>query len=280
LNRVEPNNIYNMDCLEGMKLMADASVDMILCDLPYGTTACAWDSVIPLEPLWEQYRRIIKLNGAIVLTASQPFTTKLIASNMEMFKYCWVWVKSRSTDFVNAKNKPMRRHEDICVFSNGTTANGSLRRMPYFPQGLVYKPSHQYRPTPKMKNGGVVGERPSHVRGYDREWENYPTSVIEIPNPNNDTWHPTQKPIPLFEYLIRTYTNPGELVLDNCMGSGTTAIAAMNADRQYIGFELDPDYYTKATERINKHSGTNGQTIITPAPFMPLQEASLLHLFQ
>ena len=257
---LSPNSIYNMDCLEGMKLIDDTSVDMILCDLPYGTTACTWDSVIPFEPLWDQYRRVIKRNGAIVLTASQPFTTALIASNMTWFKYCWVWVKSRSTDFVNAKNKPMRRHEDVCVFSEGTTANRSLRRMPYFPQGVIYKPSHQYRPNPKMKNGGVVGERPSHTRGYEREWENYPTSVITIKNPNNNSLHPTQKPVDLFVYLVQTYTNPGELVLDNCMGSGTTAVACINTGRNYIGFENNTVYYDSSLKRIAKHSETLGQT--------------------
>jgi site-specific DNA-methyltransferase (adenine-specific) len=232
-----------------MKLIADGSIDMILCDLPYGTTSCSWDSVIPFEPLWKQYRRIIKDRGAIVLTASQPFTTALIASNMEWFKYCWVWEKSICGDIFNAKNKPLKKHEDICVFSNGTTANRSSRRMPYYPQGL--------RSTDKtVKNKETVraffAPRPSHEETYRQTQTGYPTSILKFPN-DRGGFHPTQKPIALFEYLIRTYTNPGEVVLDNCIGSGTTAIASINADRRYIGFETDAGYFKSAQERIQRH---------------------------
>ena len=242
--------IIQGDCLEEMKKLPDGCIDMILCDLPYGTTACKWDHVIPFEPLWKEYKRLIKDRGAIVLTASQPFTSALVMSNPEMFKYSWVWEKSRSTDFINAKNKPMKRHEDVCVFSLGTTANESDKRMNYFPQDLIYKPSYQFRPNPKMKVGDVVGSRPSHVRGYTREWENYPNSILEFPNPNNGNVHPTQKPVALFEYLIKTYTNEGDLVLDNCIGSGTTAVAAKRTGRHFIGIELSEEYCEIARKRV------------------------------
>jgi site-specific DNA-methyltransferase (adenine-specific) len=247
---VDDVTLWQGDCLDKMSNIADGSVDLILCDLPYGTTACAWDSVIPLQPLWAHYKRIIKSTGAIILTASQPFTTVLIASNMEWFKYCWVWEKTRATDFVNAKNKPMKRHEDIAVFSPGTTANGSDRRMTYNPQGLVYKREDYYRPNPKMKNGGVIGERPSHTNGYVREWTNYPTSILEFANPNNGSVHPTQKPVDLGEYLICTYTNQGETVLDNTMGSGSFGVAAINTGRRFMGIEREDKYFEIAKRRI------------------------------
>jgi site-specific DNA-methyltransferase (adenine-specific) len=233
---------------------------MILCDLPYGMTACAWDSVIPLEALWAHYRRIVKSRGAIVLAAVQPFTTTLIASNREWFKYVWAWKKTRPSDAMNAKNKPMRLHEDIIVFSPGTTANKSSRRMVYNPQGLVYKPTRHFRPNPTFKAGGVVGTRPSHIThttGFVREYEHYPSSVLEFPNPNNDSLHPTQKPVALFAYLVRTYTNPGDLVLDNCIGSGTTAVACMQEGRRCLGIEKDPTFYAQACERV----------ATTPLPF-------------
>src|SRR5574343_141311 len=193
------------DCLELMNQIPDQSVDMILCDLPYGTTECSWDSVIPFEPLWAHYRRVIKSNGAVVLTATQPFTTALISSNMRDFKYCWVWKKTRGSGFINSKNKPISTHEDVVVFSLGTTANCSPRRMSYYPQGLVHAPYHKKR----------------------------------------------NKPMALMEYLIRTYTNEGETVMDNCMGSGTTGVACMNTGRKFIGMEQDAKYFEIAQKRIH-----------------------------
>lgn len=241
------------DCLELMPTIADNSVDLILCDLPYGTTACAWDSVIPFEPLWAQYHRIAKPTATIVLTASQPFTTALIASNYDAFKYCLVWQKSRATGHVHAKNKPMKIHEDVCVFSKGTTvhASQSKTRMTYNPQGLIKKAIATVR-----KNGGtsdaVMGVRPSH-RDVLQEFENYPNSVITAASESN-TVHPTQKPVALMEYLIRTYTNEGDTVLDNCMGSGTTGVACANTGRKFIGIERDDKYFDICCERIGNLS--------------------------
>lgn len=247
---LELNKIYNEDCLEGMIRIPDESIDMILCDLPYGTTSCKWDTIIPFEPLWEQYERIIKDDGAIILTASQPFTSNLVMSNLNLFKYEWVWNKSRPTDFPNANNKPMKKHENVLVFSKGTTANGSNRKMKYFPQGLISK-EHKVKRTSR----GFQGERHNQKNEYISKLTNYPNSQLNFPS-EGKTIHPTQKPVPLFEYLIKTYTNEGETVLDNCMGSGTTAIASLNTNRNFIGFELDENYYKLANERIESHKLT------------------------
>ena len=241
---MELNKIYNEDCLIGMKKIPDKSVDMILCDLPYGTTACKWDTIIPLEELWEQYNRVIKENGAIVLTASQPFTTKLINSNIENFKYIWVWNKKKSSTALLAKIQPLKIHEDIVVF---------YKKKPlYKPQMTKGKPRKD--PMNNISNGEAFDGR-SVIRGYNNsEGLYYPKSILEISNANqNNKIHPTQKPVALFEYLIKTYTNEGDTVLDNCMGSGTTAIACINTKRNYIGFELDEEYYRASIERINNH---------------------------
>lgn len=248
----EPDvELWQGDCLELMPGIPDGSVDMVMADPPYGTTACKWDSIIPLGPMWEQLKRIIKPNGAIVLTASQPFTTTLISSNMGMFKYCWVWEKTKPSDHINAKNKPMKAHEDIVVFSFGTTANRSKRKMSYYPQGLIYKPGRKQRnATISSKVGGVIGFRPCHVPSYNFEYINYPRSVLKFSNPNNKTIHPTQKPVVLMEYLIKTYTNEGDTVLDFCMGSGTTLVACRNLNRDGIGIEKDPEYFKIAQNRI------------------------------
>ena len=239
------------DCLDLMAQIPDGSVDMIMCDLPYGTTACKWDSVIPFEPLWAHYKRVIKCNGAIVLTAAQPFTTALISSNIGMFKYCWVWDKVSKTDVMNAKNKPLRQHEDIVVFSNGTTANCSNRRMNYNPQGL----SAATRSNSANRNAaGYMGSaRPSHPEKYVYQNSNYPSSIIAISNANRtNVVHPTQKPVALMEYLIRTYTNEGDTVLDNCMGSGTTGVACANTGRKFIGIEKDAGYFAISQRRIEQ----------------------------
>lgn len=247
-------NLMHGDCLELMREIPDGSVDMILCDLPYGTTACKWDSVIPFEPLWEQYKRVIKRSGAVVLTASQPFTTALIASNVGWFKYCWVWEKSRPSGFVQAKNKPMSAHEDIVVFSSGVTVHEgqSVNRMPYFPQGLV-----QIEPVTIQKrsfSNSAMGVRPSNQKQYTQSVSGYPKTVLRFSSASA-TVHPTQKPIALMEYLIRTYTNEGETVLDNCMGSGTTGVACVNTGRDFIGIEKDDKYFQIASERIAKAAG-------------------------
>lgn len=235
------NKIYNMDCLEGMKNIPDKSVDMILCDLPYGTTACKWDNIIPFEPLWEQYERIIKDNGAIVLTASQPFTSKLVISNTKIYRYNWIWEKSYSTGFMNANKMPLKSYEDICVF---------YKKLPtYNPQGIVGCNKLQIRK--KDKKTTVYNDMGLKEGYYTQKFSNYPKDII-ITTRKEKTIHPTQKPVALFEYLIRTYTNEGDLVLDNCIGSGTTAIAAVNTGRFFIGFEKDENYFNIANERIAK----------------------------
>ena len=243
---MELNTIYNEDCLEGMKKIPDKSVDMILCDLPYGTTACKWDAIIPFEPLWEQYERVIKDNGAIVLTASQPFTTKLINSNIGNFKYSWVWKKSRATNYVQARKRPMKYHEDIVVFAkNQHTYNPQMRK--------GFKPYKKEQKENYDKDKAVFKDTRAAGSVSMSSGERFPSTVIEFNNPNNKSIHPTQKPVALFEYLIKTYTNEGETVLDNCMGSGTTAIAAINSGRNFIGFELDEDYHKASLDRIEEH---------------------------
>jgi len=226
------------DCLEVMKDLPDGSVDMVLADPPYGTTAYKWDSVIPLEPMWEQLKRITKKNGAIVMTASQPFTTTLIASNMKMFKYCWVWDKKRVSNPQLAKLQPLKHHEDVAVFSNG---GGTT---PYFPQGLV--DCEKIR----KKESNLKYLKPSPRKGYTQTKTNYP-KTIQIFSFNGGL-HPTQKPVALMEYLIKTYTNEGETVLDFTMGSGTTGVACKNLNRNFIGIELDSEYFEIAKKRITE----------------------------
>lgn len=244
------NNVtlYRGDCLEKMKDIPDGSVDMILCDLPYGTTECKWDSVIPFDKLWEQYERIIKDNGAIVLTATQPFTSKLVLSNTKLFKYSLVWRKTRIQGFAQAPYRFMTEHEDILVFSRGGCAKNAKIRMKYNPQGLVYSPKVVKG---KKANASAHRLRKTDQKDFVSEWTNYPKSVIEIGSEFKPI-HPTQKPVPLFEYLIKTYTDEGDTVLDNCMGSGTTGVACINTNRNFIGIELDDNYFNIATERIKK----------------------------
>jgi len=233
------NKIICGDCLEVMPKIPDKSIDMILCDLPYGKIACKWDVKISFIPLWEQYERIIKDRGVIVLTAVQPFTSELVMSNVKMFKYTWVWEKSRPTNFMLSINQPLRYHEDICVFYRN-----QCKYRPIMTHGL---PNH----ATKAKFG--------FTRIYDREnkakantnTDKYPSSVIKIKSTNStQNIHPTQKPVALFEYLIKTYTNEGELVLDNCIGSGTTAVACVNTGRNFIGIELNKECVKIAEKRI------------------------------
>lgn len=239
------------DCLEHMKTIPDGSVDLILNDPPYGSTSNKWDTIIPFEPMWEQLRRILKNNGTAVFTASQPFTTSLIMSNIEWFKYCLVWEKTRATGHVHAKNKPMKKHEDILIFSSGTTvhASQSVNRMTYNPQGLEKMKNIKIRKAGGESNT-VMSVRPSH-RDVVQEYENYPTSIIKIAS-EGATIHPTQKPVALMEYLVKTYTNENETVLDFTMGSGTTGVACVNTNRNFIGIELDDVYYNLAKDRIEK----------------------------
>lgn len=257
------------DCLVEMNKIADGSVDLILCDLPYGTTdrkgvegkgtnrLLGWDTVIPLDKLWEQYRRILKPLGTVVLTADQPFTSQLILSNLEWFKYEWIWKKKKTTGFLLANYRPMKCTEDVVVFSPGGAAaasrNGS--NMTYNPQGLVEK---NVKKKNSAKRLGNFLHNPEHMgknnkllheTEYEQKYTNYPSEIIEF-GLDSDAIHPTQKPVALMEYLIRTYSNQGETVLDNCMGSGTTGVAAVMNDRNFIGIEMDQKYYDYAKQRI------------------------------
>ena len=231
------------DCLEKMKDIDDGSVDMVLADPPYGTTACKWDSVIPFEPMWEQLKRVTKKSGAIVMTASQPFTTTLIASNMKMFKYELIWDKVLPTGFAIAKYQPMKQHENILIFGNGKTT--------YNPQKVKRDKPRIYNRTHEFYEGS---ENLQKHDGKDRVLEYYePRSIQVFSNANNKTkQHPTQKPVALMEYLIKTYTNEGETVLDFTMGSGTTGVACVNLNRNFIGIELDAGYFQIAKKRIKE----------------------------
>jgi site-specific DNA-methyltransferase (adenine-specific) len=252
-------DLYNGDCLEIMPTLASASVDLVLCDLPYGTTACTWDTIIPFAPLWTQYKRICP-EGAVVLTATQPFTSLLVCSNLDWFKYQWVWKKPRPGGFVSAKLKPLKDTEDVCVFSSRTTANGSSRNMLYNPQGLVRIDKEWKRPQ-KYNDKETGFGRKSHALERTIEFTNYPRTIVEFNNSNREVLHPTQKPVALMEYLIKTYTNPGDVVLDNCMGSGTTGVAAVNTGRRFIGIEKDPNYFAIAERRIREAEAQNNNPL-------------------
>ena len=243
------------DCLQAMKDIEAGSVDMILADLPYGTTYAAWDSIIPFEPLWEQYKRVIKKNGAVVLFGSQPFTSNLIVSNMAWFKYEWIWHKGRASGHVHAKNKPMKAHENILVFSGGTTVHvgQSISRMNYNPQiseGKGYKRIVGKGNQGKLNHKASAGDIAYIGTMVENLGTRYPRSVIDFKSHNVGNHHPTQKPVALLEYLIKTYTNEGELVMDNVMGSGSTGVAARNLNRRFLGIEKDLDYFNIAKNRI------------------------------
>ena len=237
-----PTKLFNCHCFDLFKRIPDQSIDLVLTDPPYGTTACKWDSVIPLEPMWEQLKRVIKSNGAIVMTASQPFTITLIASNMKMFRYCWVWEKNFATNFFHAKRQPLRKHEDIAVFYKNT---GS-----YFP---IKTEGHKPTQSAKGSSSGKLwhGENTRDYEGGDTS--RYPTSIIKFDavDPKSRV-HPTQKPVALMEYMIKTYTNMGETVLDFAMGSGTTGVACKSLNRLFIGCDIDIEngYFEIARDRI------------------------------
>lgn len=246
---METNKIYHGDCLELMKQIPDESIDMILCDLPYGTTACKWDTIIPFVPLWKEYERLIKPNGAIVLTASQPFTSALVMSNPELLKYDLVWIKSKPQGFAQAPYKFMNKKEDILIFSKGGCAKNAKNRMTFNPQGIVYRPKIKAGIKADMSEHRI---RKKNQKDFLSEYTNYPNNILKFGSEFG--FHPTQKPIALFEYLIKTYTNENDIVLDNCIGSGTTAIACINARRNYIGMEMDKNYFDIADKRIKEHN--------------------------
>ena len=300
------------DCLELMKEIPDGSVDAIICDLPYNLTACAWDkSVINLDEMWVQFKRILKPYCSAVLFASGKFTHKLIASNRDWFKYKWIWVKNTPTMFVHAKNAPMRRYEEIVVFSDGVINHASVskRRMKYNPQGVVdcalleskksgKNATHTQIHNPHPENtyiqtqtnypndviyfdennwranynwerhdrknafGGTYGARSSHVDYYIQEYTGYPDDILRFNVlPNNQRYHPTQKPVDLLEYLIRTYTDEGETVLDATMGSGSTGVACVNTNRRFIGFEKEQKFFEVAQKRISEAVANREQSL-------------------
>jgi len=235
---VSGSALFQGDCLDIMPFIPDKSVQLILADLPYGTTACKWDSIIDLDLLWKQYKRIMTDNGAIVLTASQPFTTKLISSNYEMFRYEWVWEKTLFSNFALVKKQPAKLHENILVF---------YKKQPiYNPQMQEGKP---YTDKPRKRTMGVINDAIGTKKAIDNKGERYPSSVQKFSNGNNKTEHPTQKPLELMKYLIYTYSNENDMVLDNTMGSGTTCLAAKELNRKFIGIEKEPKYYEIACRR-------------------------------
>lgn len=234
----EDVKLIHGDCLEVMKSIPDGSIDLILCDLPYGTTQNKWDSIIPFGLLWAHYNRICK--GAIVLTAAQPFTSALIMSNVKNFKYQWVWEKTQAVGHLNAWRQPMRKHEDICVF---------YRKQPTYNPQITDKPKENIRPqTGRTKTTSNYGEHGLDVFKCPSD-KSMPSSILKFSNAQK-TEHPTQKPVALMEYLIKTYTNEGDIVLDNCMGSGTTGVACINTGRRFIGIEKDDKYFEIAKKRI------------------------------
>jgi len=238
--------IQQGDCLELMKKIPDKHIDMILCDLPYGTTACKWDMIIPFEPLWEQYERIIKNEGCIALFGSEPFSSKLRMSNSKLYKYDWIWVKSKASDFINANCRPMKKHEIISIFSFGKSSPPiSDKNMKYFPQGIIYNDKKRIR----KGTLGIGRDRKSQQGEYVSKGTNYPNSLLEFSN-KGKTIHPTQKPVALLEYLIKTYTCENEIVLDNCAGSFSTGVACINTNRKFIGYELDEKYFEIGKNRL------------------------------
>mgnify|MGYP000173203420 CR=1 FL=1 len=238
---IAPDSIINADCLEAMKFIPDKSIDCIICDLPYGVTACKWDIVIPFDLLWEQYKRIIKPNGAIVLFGSQPFTSALVMSNPKWFKYEWIWEKTCATGFLDANKKPLKNHENILIFYHKSPR--------YNPQKQKGEPYIKKRRTPDR---AVIYNQ---VRGplTINKGSRYPKTVLPMANGNYKSPHPTQKPVALIEYLLKTYTLENELILDNTAGSGTLAIAAINTNRRYICIEKDPGYFEVMRDRIESH---------------------------
>ena len=243
--KIEDIELWHGDCLELMKDIPNKSIDMILCDLPYGTTKCKWDIVIPFDRLWEQYNRIIKDNGAIVLFGTEPFSTELRHSNLEMYKYDWIWDKVKPNGHLVAKHRPMQRNENISVFGKG-----KINYYPIMVERDKPKKSKEYSRTE------IMGGNTTDNKGKTLN-KKYPQNILVYSNAyQKNKLHPTQKPVELLEYLIKTYTQEGEVVLDNTMGSGTTGVACKNLNRKFIGIELDDTYYEIAKNRINGVSET------------------------
>ena len=238
------------DCLELLPTIQDHSIDLILTDLPFGTTDSSWDKIIDFSKLWQEYERLITDQGAIVLFSSGSFTNKLVNSNSALYRYKWIWVKNRISNYLNARNRPMTKYEEICVFSKGITANTKNKKlkMNYYPQGL--KPVYRVRHDSPERSSSLSGKRPSHRTTIQR-WTGYPNDVLFFDCVGKKS-HPNQKPVDLLQYLIKTYTNEGMTVLDNCMGSGSTGVAAKQLKRNFIGMELDKEYFEIAKQRIKE----------------------------
>ena len=241
-------NLINGEALEVMDelIKQGIKVDAVITDPPYGTTACKWDSVIPFEPMWERLNKLIKDNGAVVLFGSEPFSSALRMSNIKKYKYDWVWEKSNPSGFVNAKLMPIKSIENILIFSSGGVGNPSKNKMKYFPQNLI--PFNKIVNQERTNNSIYSGkwDKKEHLQTFT----NYPKQILKFPNNKNKTGHPTQKPVELMEYLIKTYTNEGEVVLDFTMGSGSTGVACKNLNRKFIGIELNKEYFDIAEDRI------------------------------
>ena len=241
---IELNQAFNMDCLEFMPLLPDKSIDLILCDLPFGTTACKWDVIIPFDKLWEQYKRIIKDNGAIVLNGAEPFSSMLRLSNLKWYKYDWKWKKSQATGFLNSWKQPLRDYEDVCVFSN--------KQPKYYPK-ITDKPKENIRPaTKRTKLSDCYGESDLNIHKLPAD-KSMPKSILEFNNEQRNI-HPTQKPVKLSEYFIETYTDELDLVLDNCAGSFTTPIAAYNTRRNWLACEMDKQIFTDGYHRYEQET--------------------------
>jgi site-specific DNA-methyltransferase (adenine-specific) len=254
---LELNEVYLGDCLEVMGSIDSGSVDMILCDLPYGITACKWDKIIPFEPLWKQYLRVIKKNGAIVLTASQPFTSALVMSNPKLFRYEWIWDKGWGSNFAVTKSQPFKEHESVLVF---------YQKMPIYNPERISRSEYSLHCHPKGRSRvmaskavdvEVYGPLKRITRTVASDGLRCPKSIVQIKVEKNrhagPLLHPNQKPVPLFEYFIKTYTNEGDLVLDNATGSGTTGIACLNTNRKFILIEKDPKFFEAARSRVLSH---------------------------
>jgi site-specific DNA-methyltransferase (adenine-specific) len=243
------------DCLEILPTLADKCADAILTDLPYGTTACGWDVVIPFAPMWEQVRRLLRDRGAFVTTASQPFASLLIASNLEWFKYEWIWQKDRPSNIFFAKTQPMKYHENVLVFSGYSAHNQAQNKMNFFPQMELRKEEDKRaNKVQHYHNTGVYGKDRTFINTFEKYMndEKNPGSIQRFNTDRLSSDHPTQKPVALYEYLIQTYTNPGDTVLDFCMGSGTTGVACVKLGRNFIGIEKEPKYYEIAERRIKE----------------------------
>lgn len=251
LGQLELNKLYHSDCFDLMSLIPDKYIDCIIGDLPYSLTECFWESDIPLDKFWVEVERIIKDNGVIVLTGVQPFTSDLVVSNKKLFKYSAVWEKTKVTDFAQCNGKFLNKHEDILVFSKGGCSSNAKNKIKYYPQGLIL-----YEQSIKRTDGGDTSDhRPGRTErtvNYTSRFTNYPTTILKFASEGN-TFHATQKPVKLFEYLIKSFTLKGDIVFDPTMGSGTTAIAAMNTKRRWLGSEKDETIYVKAKLRIKKH---------------------------